>query len=298
MTELVVVGVDGSPEAEAAVRWAAARLQHTSGRLHLLHAYALPPPAPAMPLTALPTYDVNVEDYGRAGQAVLAAAGELAAGLVGRARVTTQLVPGGAAAALVDASTTADLAVVGSRGRGGFMGLLLGSVSAQLTSHAHCPTIVVRGEAPANGPVVVGVDGSEPSNAAVAFGFAEADRLGARLVAVHAWGAPVPTGPAEAAAMLASSQDRARYAQAARQLLHDALQPGRQRHPGVQVDERPVETAAPGALLDAADDPAMIVVGSRGHGGFAGLLLGSTSQTVLHHATCPVAVIRPEPSGR
>jgi nucleotide-binding universal stress UspA family protein len=140
---------------------------------------------------------------------------------------------------------------------------------------------------------VVGVDGSEPSHAAVAFAFAEADRLDTALVAVHAWAAPLPTGPGEAAAVLASGDDRARYAQAA-QLLADAVATGRQRYPDVPVDERLVETGALGALLDAAEHPAMIVVGSRGHGGFTGLLLSSTSQSVLHHASCPVAVIRPE----
>ena len=298
MSDLVVVGVDGSPESDAAVRWAADRVQHGGGRLHLVHAYAAPMPMPAMPFYGvLPVSEVDFADYVQAGEAVLALASEIAAARVDAVQLTTDLKPAGAAAALVEASRTADLVVVGSRGHGGFTGMLLGSVSAQLTTHAHCPTVVVRGEPPADGPVVVGVDGSDPSNAAVAFAFAEAHRLDTRLVAVHAWDTPLPTGPAEAAAMRASGQDRDGYQQAARQLLDGALRPGRQRFPDLPVEGRVAETGAADALLAAEDNPAMIVVGSRGHGGFTGLLLGSTSQSVLHHATCPVAVIRPQPSG-
>lgn len=294
MSDLVVVGVDGSVESDAAVRWAAARVQHHGGRLRLVHAHPAPMAVPAIPFFAAdPASEGDLADYLRAGEAVLKAARQVAGDRVDAAAVTTDLEPGGASAVLVDASTKADLVVVGSRGHGGFAGLLLGSVSSQLATHAHCPTVVVRGQAPSDGAVVVGVDGSEPSNAAVAFAFAEASRLGARLVAVHAWSVPLPTGPAEAAAMLSSGYDRERYEQAAQQVLAGALRPGRERYPDLPVEARTVEANAADALLAADERPAMVVVGSRGHGGFAGLLLGSTSQSVLHHASCPVAVIRP-----
>nr|AGM21660.1 universal stress protein [Couchioplanes caeruleus] len=139
----------------------------------------------------------------------------------------------------------------------------------------------------------MGVDGSEPARAALTFAFAEARRLGTTVIAVHAWSPALPTGPAEAAAaVLADDQARDRYQQAARQVLSDALADCRKQFPDVPVDERLVEAGPVGALLEAAAEPAMIVVGSRGHGGFTGLLLGSTSQAVLHHTTCPVAVIR------
>jgi nucleotide-binding universal stress UspA family protein len=290
----IVVGVDGSPHADTAVRWAAARAQHTGARLRLLHAYVVPVPAPAMPLVAVATSAVTPEDYLRtAGEAVLAAAADVARRHATGVDVTTDLRVGGAALALVDASAEAGLIVVGSRGLGGFKGMLLGSVGVQVSAHALCPTVVVRGPAPAAGPVVVGVDGSEPARAALAFAFAEAHRLGTTVIAVHAWSPPLPTGLADAAAVaLADDGDRARYQQAAQQILTDALAGCRQQHPDVPVDERLTEVGPVMALLEAAAEPAMIVVGSRGHGGFTGLLLGSTSQSVLHHAACPVAVIR------
>lgn len=294
----IIVGVDGSPQADAAVRWALARARHTGARLRLLHAYSVPVPAPAMSLAAAGPYAADRVEYAaEAGEAVLAAAAELARAHADGVEVSTELRVGGAAQALIEASEQAGLVVVGSRGLGGFTGLLLGSVGVQVSAHARCPTVVVHGDAPATGPVVVGVDGSELSQAAVAFAFAEADRLGTGVIAVHAWGLPMPTGAGDGlAVVLAGEDEQAKFARAAGRVLADALADVRQRYPGVTVDERLVQAGSAGALLEAAADAAMIVVGSRGHGGFKGLLLGSTSQTVLQHATCPVAVVRTEPT--
>lgn len=294
----VIVGVDGSPQADAAVRWAAARARHTGARLRLLHAYSVPVPAPAMSLAAAGPYAADRVEYAaEAGEAVLAAAAELARGHADGVEVSTELRVGGAAQALIDASEQAGLVVVGSRGLGGFTGLLLGSVGVQVSAHARCPTVVVHGDAPATGPVVVGVDGSDLSRAAVAFAFAEADRLGTGVIAVHAWGLPMPTGAGDGlAVVLAGEDEQAKFARAAGRVLADALTDVRQRYPDVTVDERLVQAGSAGALLEAAADATMIVVGSRGHGGFKGLLLGSTSQTVLQHAGCPVAVVRTEPA--
>jgi nucleotide-binding universal stress UspA family protein len=288
----IVVGVDGSPQADTAVRWAATRAQHTGARLRLLHTQVVPVPAPAMPLAAPAPYTADPQDYAAAGEAVLTAAATVAHNQASGIDVTTDLRVGGAAPVLIDASAEADLIVVGSRGLGGFAGLLLGSVSAQVSGHARCPVVVVHGQPSAAGPVVVGVDGSEPAAKALTFAFGEARRFGTGVIAVHAWSLPLPAGPAEAAAAArATGDDPARYRQAARQVLTDAVADCRRQHPDVPVDERLVEHSAAGALLEAAAEPAMIVVGSRGHGGFIGLLLGSTSHSVLHHATCPVAVV-------
>jgi nucleotide-binding universal stress UspA family protein len=145
-----------------------------------------------------------------------------------------------------------------------------------------------------NSEIVVGVDGSEPAAAALAFAFTEAHRLDTAVVAVHAWSMSLPTGPAEAAVIaMAAGDDRARYQHRAQQVLSDAVAGHRQKYPDVPVTERLIDASPAGALLEAVAEPAMIVVGSRGHGGFTGLLLGSTSQSVLHHASCPVAVARP-----
>jgi nucleotide-binding universal stress UspA family protein len=290
----IVVGVDGSAHADVAVRWAAARARHTGARLRLLHAYVPPAPAPAMPLAAV-TAAAGPDDYlAEAGEAVLTTAARVALDQAPGINVITDLRVGGTAPVLIEISADAGLIVVGSRGLGGFKGLLLGSVSTQVSGHAHCPTVVVRSRPSAAGPVVVGVDGSEPATTALTFAFAEAHRLGTAVVAVHAWSMSLPTGPADAAAIaMAAGDDRARFQHTAQQVLTDAVADHRLTYPDVPVTERLIEASPAGALLEAVADPAMIVVGSRGHGGFTGLLLGSTSQSVLHHATCPVAVIRP-----
>jgi nucleotide-binding universal stress UspA family protein len=290
-TPLIVVGVDGSAHSDTAVEWAATRARQTGARLRLLHAYDMPsmPLAPATPpSTADPAAHAR-----RAGEAVLTSTVEVAHHHGGDIDVTSQLCIGGAAPALIDASAECDLIAVGSRGRGGFTGMLLGSVSVQVSAHAHCPTVVVRDQPPAAGPVVAGVDGSDAARTALAFAFAEARRLGTTLIAVHAWSLPLPTGPADATAVsLADDHTRSQYHDAARHVLTDALAAFRQQHPTVPVDEPLIMGSPVGALLEATDDPAMIVVGSRGRGGFTGLLLGSTSQSMLHHANCPVAVVR------
>lgn len=323
--EDVIVGVDGSPGSNTAVRWAAVRARHTGGRLRLLHAYTVPITVPAMSLAGEPPYSVDLVDYARAGEGVLATAQATVRSFATDLDVSTELLVGGASQVLIDASARADLVVVGSRGLGGFAGLLLGSVSVQVSGHAHCPTVVVRGsgaigpveegpilsrngaatsdgqitEAQAVGPVVVGVDGSRPSRAALAFAFAEADRLGATVVAVHAWNLPMPTGAGEAAAVaLAGGNEPERYQQAAQEVLQAELAGFRQRFPEVPVVERAPEGNPAAMLLEASGGSALLVVGSRGHGGFTGLLLGSTSQSVLHHAGCPVVVTRAQDTDR
>jgi nucleotide-binding universal stress UspA family protein len=288
--------VDGSDEATAAVRWAARRAVATGGGLSLLHAYSMPVAAPAAAFGTVASprvYDL----YAQAGQAVLEAAAAAARAESATIEVTTELVLGGAAQALIGASAGADLVVVGSRGHGGFAGLLLGSVGVQVSAHAACPTAVVRGhDRPAGGGIVVGVDGSDPANAALRFAFAEAARRGVAVMAVHAWSIPQPTGVGEAfAAAWAEEHDLVPYEEAARRLLADALAPWRAAYPQVEVSARLAPAGPSEALVAAGEGASMVVVGSRGHGGFAGLLLGSTSQSVLHHAPCPVVVTRADP---
>lgn len=296
-----VVGVDGSDESTAAVRWAARRAAVTGDALRLVHAYTAAVMFPAAPF-ASGVSPRTQEAYARAAESVLASAADTAWAAAPGVDVTTEAVVGGAAQALVAASDGARLVVVGSRGHGGFAGLLLGSVGAQVSAHARCPTAVLRGGAPpADGPIVVGVDGSTPSNAALRFAVAEAGRLGVDVVAVHAWSLPQSPGLGEAfAAELAAEQDPGAYEAAARQVLDEAAAPWRAAAPDVELRADLVPAAGPAtALLTAAKGASMVVVGSRGHGGFVGLLLGSTSQSVVHHAPCPVVVIRAdaEPTG-
>jgi nucleotide-binding universal stress UspA family protein len=221
---------------------------------------------------------------------------EVAAGLRDRCpslTVAVRQAPGGAAAALVDKSHHAQLVVVGSRGHGGFAGLLLGSVSTQVAAHARCPVLVVRpAEQPApppGQPVVVGVDGSTGSGPALDFAIDEAARRGLPLAVVHVWSLG-ESRPARETYAQTEAADRA----AAKTLLSDAAATARQRHPELSVEERLVHALDPQqTLLEASREASVVVVGSRGRGGFTGLLLGSVSQALVHHAHCPVVIAHP-----
>jgi nucleotide-binding universal stress UspA family protein len=198
------------------------------------------------------------------------------------------------AATLIDLSRQAELIVVGCRGMGGFAELLLGSVSSQVAAHAHSPVIVVRPAdsqtADARRPVLVGVDGSPANDAAIGFAFAEAAQRGTHLIAMHYW-SPVPTlvfVDEYTQAQLAQDEEKARA------LLSEALAGWQEKYPGVVVEQRLTLDANPeDAFIQISAEVSLVVVGSRGRGGFTGLMLGSVSQALLHHAHCPVAVVRP-----
>jgi nucleotide-binding universal stress UspA family protein len=138
--------------------------------------------------------------------------------------------------------------------------------------------------------VVVGVDGSKSSAKAIDFAFDQADALGARVLAVHAWSSPFRTYEDDGRSMLQFDDDD--VTDSARVLVAEAVAGAAADHPDVGWDTRLASGPASRALLLAAESAALVVVGSRGRGGFTGLLLGSVSQTVLHHAHCPTAIVR------
>ena len=296
---LTVVGVDGSDEGAAAVRWAVSRAAETGGRLLLLHAYTIPVMVPAAPFAGVVSPQAQ-QAYADAARVLVESAADAARAQAPEVDVDARVVVGGAAQALIESSADAAAVVIGSRGHGGFAGLLLGSVGVQVSSHAACPTVVVRGQdRPAGGPVAVGVDGSPSSLAALRFAFAEAARRRLPVAAVCAWTPPQPTGMGEAfAVILAPGHEVEDYERAAHEVLESSLRPLREAFPDVEVRAYIAQDTPAAALLAIASEASMVVVGSRGHGGFHGLLLGSTSQSVLHHAPCPVAVIRPESGAR
>jgi nucleotide-binding universal stress UspA family protein len=191
---------------------------------------------------------------------------------------------------LLMASDTAEMIVLGSRGRGGFTGLLLGSVGIQVTSHASCPVIVMRAESRTDAnDIVVGIDGSPHSVAALQFAFDEASRHGWNLIAVHAWDVPsydlilVPDGPIPIPMEHVADDEIRLTAEVLAGFIED--------YPDVHVTERLVRSPAVQALLDNATDAALIVVGTRGRNAAVGALLGSVSNGILHKAKTPVAVI-------
>ncbi|MFI6226939.1 universal stress protein [Micromonospora echinospora] len=281
MNRPVVVGVDGSPESLGAAEHGARAAALRSRPLHLVHGY-LHPLGYGVPVNP---YDLGLPEPSDEARTMLE---KTAADLRGRwpeLTVEVRQVAGGPGATLVEESRRAELVVVGSRGLGGFAGLLLGSVSAQVAGHAHCPVLVVRPadrQVTADGPVLVGLDGSELAELAVGHAAEEAARRGVPLVLTHV------------AAPDARSADSAGDGQTADRLLAETAATVRQRHPELAVAERVLRAAEPAsALVEASADAALVVVGSRGRGGFAGLLLGSVSQALVQHARCPVLVARP-----
>lgn len=291
----VVVGVDGADSALSAVRLAAREAVARSRPLRVVHAFIWPKTrAPLGPSPSGPP------EGGLRNQAerIVAEAIEEARRAEPGVAVTGAVVDGAPAAVLIEEAHHAGLLVLGNRGLGGFAGLLIGSVAVQVTAHATCPVLIARGnEAEDNRdgdrPVVVGVDGSPLSELAVKQAFREAQQRGTGLIAVHAWSGPVSTGPGD---MLPLVYDVEALRQEEEVLLAQAIAGWVERCPDVPVTRRLVRGPAARALIAESATAQLVVVGARGRGGFAGLLLGSVSQTVLHHAQCPVMIVRPTES--
>lgn len=282
---MIVVGVDGSPSALDAVRWAAGEAGRRGLSLRLVHACRLPP---GMPGALDPGLVLDVmRDQGRRALAEARDVAEEAGVNASAVLESDPVVP-----VLIEESRTASLLVLGTRGIGGFAGLLIGSTAVSVAGRAHCPVVVVRGEVPAAGPVVVGVDGRPDADAAVAFAFAEASAQGVDIVAVHVW----HDSPADAVLLgHPAPPDFELAQQRAYETLAERLSGWQEKYPDVHVTRAVVRDHPSRALLRYAESARLVVVGSRGRGGFRGLVLDSTSQHLLHHAPCPVAVVRTEP---
>jgi nucleotide-binding universal stress UspA family protein len=285
----VVVGVDGSASALQAVRWAAAEAARRGAVLRLVATYAVPAGRPIGDPGLGMDYRAAVRGSALAHLATAAhAVGEVAPALT----VEQAPVEGFPAAVLQGESHAAALVVLGDRGLGGFTGLLIGSVAVALAAHAACPVVVVRGPEPGTsavhtGPVVVGVDGSPAGEAAVGFAFEAAAMRAVPLVAVHTWqdllseATRVPRFDLDA---VAADEN---------QVLAEQLAGWSEKYPDVTVRRLVVRDRPAHALVQESARAQLVVVGSRGLGGLAGMLLGSVSHAVLHHARSPVAVVRP-----
>ncbi|MEV0157078.1 universal stress protein [Micromonospora sp. NPDC050686] len=288
MNRPVVVGVDGSPSSLVAAEHAARAAVLRRLPLHLVHGY-LHPLGYGVPLNP---YDLGLPAPTEESRRMLEKA---AGGLVDRwpgLTVQVRQIAGGPGASLIEASRHAALVVVGSRGLGGFAGLLLGSVGSQVAAHAHCPVLVVRPEEqpfPVDGPVLAAVDGSDGARLAVERAAEEATLRGAPLVLVHVG---PPDGDRPVPEEVEESQ--AAYQAQAVRLLAAASAAVRADHPDLVVREHPVRAAGVvQGLVEASGAASMIAVGTRGRGGFTGLLLGSVSQALVQHAHCPVLIAHP-----
>jgi nucleotide-binding universal stress UspA family protein len=285
-TRPVLVGVDGSGSSLAAIDLGVREARLHGRALRLVHAYVWPllgvylGPSPAGP-----------PEGGLANEAdrVLAAARDRARAADPDLPVTGEVVTGQPVPVLLAEAQRAAQVVLGDRGLGGFTGLLVGSVAVQVAAHAPGPVLVARGTSRTGGPVVVGVDGSPAGAAATEFAFAEAAARGADLLAVHTWFGRLPEEDEQELPLIYDAEDV--QAEQARRLA-GWLAPVREKFPQVQVRELVRHGRPARALTELSGTAQLVVVGARGRGGFAGLLLGSVSQAVLHHAGCPVAIIR------
>jgi nucleotide-binding universal stress UspA family protein len=272
----IVVGVDGSPTSELALRWALAQARSTGQELHAIVAWDIPV---AYDAPLLVDYDWSGEAAGSLRTTVANTAGEPEA-----SRVVQHVTRGHPARVLLDAARGADLLVVGCRGHGGFAGTLLGSVSQHVLGRAPCPVAVVHEKGTPTGRIVVGVDGSPQSEDALRWAAAQASRAHAELRAVLAWELPLGYG-----LTVRPETDWAAHGAA---LLDATVRRALEERDAAGVVQEVVEGSPAGELLRAAEDADLLVVGSRGRGGFAGMLLGSVSRHVAAHATCPVVVDR------
>ncbi len=271
----VVVGHDGSPDADRAARWGADRARRYDLSLELVHAIPVWP------------YDLRT----RPGEDARGLAGAMLGAVVdglradGDLQISTCIDVASAPALLLDRAEGAESVAVGARGRGGFPRLRLGSTATQLASHAACPVFVVR-EHTGFG-VVVGVDGSRASEAAVDLAFAEAGAEDESLTAVHAC-LPPYAGLADVPyteGLSVTAEDE--------ELLAERLSGRTEQYPDVDVRRVVLPRHAVSALLETAAGARLLVVGSHGRGAVTSALLGSVSAAVLHDAPCTVAVVRP-----
>ncbi|CAL9617768.1 Universal stress protein_MSMEI_3859 [Streptomyces sp. enrichment culture] len=273
--DTVIVGVDGSSSSLAAADVAAEEARLRGARLRIVHAFARPSDLDPM------IHGVLAETEQRINERV--------PGL----EITRTVVSGDALTVLRTESRHAVLTVLGRRGRSRFGDLLLGSTTMQLAAHGHGPLMVLRGRPDPQGPVLLATDGSPAANAAASFAFTEAALRGAPLMAMHVWNTwSEPTPYEEPGDPLSVVVDLDQLEMRHRRLLEDAMKPWMAAHPDVMVQPRLERGRVRQALLEATGEAQLVVAGARGHGGVAGMLLGSVSQALLLHAECPVTVVR------
>ncbi|MGW0179450.1 universal stress protein [Nocardia sp. NPDC003345] len=276
----IVVGVDGSTNSYAAVRWAAQAAGRFRAPLTMVYAVGAPLDyGPGLGVVAFDNQAMRAE-----GEDHLADAEKIAREIAGDLEITTVVVDPDPAPTLIERSRRARMVVAGTHGRSAIARGLLGSVSTALARHAHCPVAVIPAsysEDRSSLPVVVGVDGSPRGTDAVEIAFDEADRRDVGLVAVTTW------------SEFFRYVSRAEMQEQARAFQAESLAGYQDGYPDVQVTHVVVEDRPARRLLREAEGAQLVVVGSHGRGGFPGMTLGSTGQAVLHGTPVPVIIARP-----
>ncbi|MCZ2826222.1 MULTISPECIES: universal stress protein [unclassified Modestobacter] len=285
----VVVGVDGSAGSREALAWALAAAGRRGAVLEVVSVFPVD----------LWWADAQVADPTRV-DALRADADARTRALVEEVRpdpgtgadvpIEVVVVPGPPAEHLVQVAEGASLLVVGSRGRGAVRSTLLGSVALHCSAHASCPVVVVHPQEPA-GPahVVVGLDGSAPSRAALVHAAAMAAELGAEVEGVAAWRMPTYWSYGAVLQMESATDLRDAAARRAQEMVTEALGP----EPRLPVSIMTVQGTAGDALVERAAGAALLVVGSRSRSRLSGMLLGSVALHCVVHGRCPVLVVHP-----
>lgn len=270
----LVVGYDGAEESQAAVRWAARLAAERERRVTVLYSWVWP----MLTKHLGPVEGIEGSGHRNEARRILQEGVDIAQEAAPEAAVTGQILTGHTRAVLSYATRTADALVVGSRGLGGFLGMLLGSVSLHLVTHSGCPVVVVRHTGPdvAQGPVVVGVDGSDDSLHALSDAVFLAEGWGADVEIVHV--RRVVAGMAR--------EDR----ETAERILDGALNHARTLQASVAVSGRVIESrSAPRGLLEAAGSARLLAVAAAGAGDRS---FGSTAHAVIHHSQVDVLMSR------
>jgi nucleotide-binding universal stress UspA family protein len=282
-----LVGIDGSLESDAAVRWATQEAAMRHAPLTLVHVVA--PVVASWPLG--PMHGTITEWQQDNANHVLEQAHKTVEACAAASQlpvVVTEVLRSSTVPALVEASEHAQMIVVGSRGTGALDRLRLGSVSASLVHHAHCPVAVIhadgRSSPASNAPVLLGIDGSPASEDATALAFDEASRRGVSLLALHAW--------SDVAVFPILGMDWREYESQGHEILGERLAGWGEQYPDVHVQRRLVCDQPARWLIRESARAQLVVVGSRGRGGFASMLLGSVSLAVAQSAEVPVVVVR------
>ncbi|WP_433380706.1 universal stress protein [Streptosporangium sp. CA-115845] len=284
MAEPVIVGVDGSDSSLHAVTWAAREATLRNAPLHLVH------------VTLRWAYDVPLvpqpAHWGPAAESasrrLLRHASERALADAPTVTVSTEIADGATAEAIIAAAETAQMIVVGSRGRGGFAGLLLGSVSRALADRSPCPVVVVGAPRTEHGTeIAVGVTGRPGQERILEFAFHEAMLRGLPLRMVHAWIHPAVRAPGDMQPLVFDLEG---VGQEEARLLAESIGGWRERFPDVPIVEQVVHEHPARALIDASASAELVVVGAPG----SAWILGSTVHALLPHAHSPVAVIQHE----
>ncbi|KUL23471.1 universal stress protein [Actinoplanes awajinensis] len=287
-TMSVVIAADGTDASRSATVWAAAEAARRGQLLQVLHVLDWE--------WSTARYEFSNDRFDadrRHADGIVAQAARVAREAVPAIEVVSDVLVGDPAAQLVAASESAALMVLGDRGRGGFAGLRLGSVSQRVATHARCPVAVIRGGLrSAEALVVAGVDDSAAAGGVLDAAFTAADQRHARLLLVHSSLPPFRGYHGHLSAAESHTPD---HDTAARDLLAHQAAPWQARFPAVAVDLLVSHLGPAAALVGAARDAELVIAGSRGHGVLAGTLLGSTGLQLLHYADCPVLIIHPYP---